>query len=166
MKQKGFILGLITALLLLLVGGGAYYLGIQSRKPNDRQAPQLTPSPTPITKPQPTEMEENTNIPSGWLTYKNEVYGFEISYRGNYQALDDETNLYGWPNGVVLIYGGGQSYDLPIEVWDTASEYENKYKLQMDDLTIKKVGNKYITLLNMNHTEEVDQIITTFKVIE
>ena len=66
----------------------------------------------------------------------------------------------------MLIYGGGQSYDLPIEIWSTVSEYENKYKNQMGDLTIKKVGGKYITLLNTNHKEEVDQIIVTFRALE
>jgi len=164
--------GIAATLLVLLVSGGAYYLGTQNRKPNDQQtspstiSPISSPSPTPTTKPQPTEIEEKTSIPSGWSTYTNEEYGFEISYPENYQTLDDENNLYGWSNGIVLFYGGGQSYDLPVEVWNTVSEYENKYGAQMNNLTIKKVGNKYITLLNANGKEEVDQIVVTFKIIQ
>ena len=166
MKQKGIIFALITFLLLAAGAGGAYYFLNQNKTTAPLPVASPTPLPSPTVKPQPTEVEEKSSIPSGWLTYRNQEYGFEISYPENYQALDDEENLCGWPNGIVLIYGGGQSYDLPIEVWDTVSEYENKYKTQLDDLTVKKVGNKYITLLNMNREEEVNQIIDTFSTID
>jgi hypothetical protein len=164
-KQKNFILGVVTVLLLSAVFGAAYYFGTQTRQLSDQETGTPSPSPTLTAESAPSE-EEEVSIPSGWQTYRNEEYGFEISYPESYQALDDEENLYGWPNGIVLIYGGGQSYDLPIEVWDTASEYENKYQAQMADLTVKKVGTRYITLVNVNHEEEVDDIIATFKVID
>lgn len=95
----------------------------------------------------------------GWKTYKNYSLGFEISFPEKFKIVEDK---YGWPNSVVLIYGGGQSYDLPVEQWSDASEYQSKYQNQTN-LTVKKVGNTYITLLNTNLDSEVDQIITTFK---
>lgn len=121
-------------------------------------------------QPQPTDVEEietESDIPEGWTTYTNEDYSFQISYPSTYQALNDEENLYGWPNAVVLLYKGGQSYDLPIEVWNSSSEYEAKYPESMSDLlTVHEVGDFYITLFNQNQSSEVDQIIATFTPLE
>ena len=173
--KKGFLVTFaIIGLLAVGVGLGAAGLYYFSNKKGGGEGtgqvtPMVTPAvtqavstATPAVSPSPTIAEETSNIPAGWLTYTNEQYDFEISYPANYQALDDSDNLYGWPNGIVLFYSGGQSYDLPVEVWDTAYEYEKKYKNQMSDLTVKQVGGKYITLLNANRIAEVDQIISTF----
>jgi hypothetical protein len=168
--MKKILFGIIVFVLLAAGVSGVYYY-LSKNKTNTPQ-PTVSPTPTsvvietptsvPTTQPENSEGEDETNMHPDWLTYTNSEYGFEISYPSNYQALDDKNNLYGWPNGIVLIYSGGQSYDLPIEVWDSASEYQNKYQAQMDDLTVKQVGNKFITLLNMNKNEEVDEIISTF----
>lgn len=179
MKSKG-VVGVIVAVIiavviaLLLAGGAAFYFialnkGGGTSQTTPRTASQLSPTNAPTNSPtvqaQPTYAEESTNIPAGWLTYTNDEYGFEISYPRTYQALDDENNLYGWPNGIVLFYAGGQSYDLAVEIWNSVSEYESKYSTQMDSIEVKTVGSKYLTLLNMNNVAEVDQIISTFKVI-
>ncbi len=165
--KKGFIFGIAITLLIILSIGGAYYLGTQKNNTSKQVATTTKTGISPTTQqteqPQPTLVTDSPIIPDGWLTYKNEEYGFEISYPEKYKALVDEENLYGWPNAVVLIYGGGQSYDLPIEVWGAPSEYENKYP-NAENLTVKKIGDKYITLMNVNFEEEVDAIINTFKV--
>lgn len=171
--KKGIFIGIVATLLVVFGAGAAYfYLTTQNNKIIEQAAPLPTtntafPNSTlqPTAGLQPTKTEETSNIPAGWLTYKNQEYGFEISYPDNYKALDDQKNLYGWPDAVVLIYGGGQSYDLPIEVWSYASEYESKYSTQMDSLTVKRIGDKYITLLNANKKAEIDQIIATFRTL-
>lgn len=166
--KKGFVK--IAFLVLLVIVGliFAYYYGTQKRKPETSPIAQITtvpkePEQTPSSAPSPTTAPIS-NIPSGWKTYTDQKFGFEISYPASYKALADKENLYGWPNGIVLIYGGGQSYDLVIEYWSTRSEYENKYKNQTN-VTVKKIGDFYITLLNANLDPEVDEIIKTLKSI-
>lgn len=164
MKQT--LAGVLIAVVLIGLGAFGAYFFLQkepstqiANKTEETQMPQkvLTPSPIASNIPSP--------IPDGWQTYTNDEYGFSISFPANYKALTDANNLYGWPNAVVLIYGGGQSYDLPIEVWDTESEYLAKYPNQ-SNLVVKKVGAKYITLMNVNLEAEVDEIISTFKTIQ
>ena len=163
--KKGFSQVLPIILLVIVSVAFAYYYGTQQKgSPKTQNQNNLdkteSVAPTPIPTPVPT-----SNIPSGWKTYSNGKYGFEISFPSNYKSLDDTNNLYGYPNGIVLIYGGGQSYDLVIEHWNTQSEYEDKYKNQ-SNITIKKIGDVYISLLNTNLESEVDEIIKTFKIIK
>lgn len=137
---------------------------IQTR-PAPTPSEQQSPTPTSTSTPKPATDQDSSGVPAGWSTYSNNQYGFEISYPSDYEALDDAENLYGWPNAIVLIYGGGQSYDLPIEVWDTASQYQTKYP-NTENLTVKQIGDKYITLLNANYSSEVDEIIETFSLTQ
>lgn len=99
--------------------------------------------------------------PSDWQTYSNTQYGFEIKYPVNFKALTDKDSLYGWPKAVVLFYSGGQSYDLPVEVWSSEAEYKQKYPNA--GVTVFKKGSQFITLSNVNSNPLVDQIISTFK---
>jgi hypothetical protein len=162
MKNRGFANVLIIILLLIAFAGVAaiaYFFGsgkLQWNKENQ------TPSPVPSTTSTPAPVPSPT-LKAGWKVYKNEQYGFELSYPDNYQALDDEDNLYGWPKAVVLFYGGGQSYDLAVEVWNTEAEYKAKYNNPIYDLTVKEAGGKYITLLNTNKESAVTEIISTFR---
>lgn len=97
-----------------------------------------------------------------WKTYKNYSYGFEFSYPSKYKEVSDK---YGWPNSIVLLYSGGQSYNLVVEGWSSESEYKNKYASQKD-LKAFPVKDKFITFLNMNSDPTVEEVIATFKKIE
>ena len=165
------IAAIIIVLLLGIIGLLAYQnFQLQSLIKNniqEKKAYQTESQETiiiPTEEPQPTPTPES-NIPAGWKVYKNETYGFQIAYPEGYKVLADKNNLYGWPNAVALIYRGGQSYDLPIEVWDSTSAYLKKYQNE-ESLVAKKVGGKYITLVNLNKNPEVDKIIATFTLLE
>lgn len=106
------------------------------------------------------------SMSADWTTYKNDVNGFEISYPKPYRVLDDKDNLYGYPHGVALIYAGGQSYDIQIEVWDTKSEYETAYEGRLSDLTIVESHGKFITLLNNTLEPDNKKILASFKLLQ
>jgi len=178
MKEKGQTSTILVLIVFLLIGviGFLVYQNLQLQKIlqnninkiNNKtkiEVSEISPAQPETTSTPSATPKIQTNIPNGWRTYKNEKYAFQISYPSNYKALDDKNNLYGWPNAVVLIYSGGQSYDLPIEVWNSVTEYQTKYKNE-PNLIVKKVGDKYITLINVNGTPEVDKIISTFSTIE
>ena len=151
---------IIFIVLAVVVGGGAYYLGKQNRP-----LPFATPSPTATPAGIPTSLPTSTPA-SGWKTYTNEQYGFQISYPPTYQALTDAENLYGWPKAVALLYNGGQAYDLAIEIWNSQAEYESKHGVGNPDLTVKKIGEKFITVLDSTHEADSAAIITTLKATE
>lgn len=178
MNQKT-LLFLVFSLLLIGLGGGAAYLLIHQNdiRVVDQQENQASSLVTPTTVETESVIQVNQKeldgneasesaLPEGWSTYTNIEYGFEISYPEKYKPLNDSESLYGWPDAVVLFYAGGQSYDLAVEVWDSKFDYEDKYSTRLDDLVVKRVGDKYITLLNTNRETEVDQIIETFREIE
>lgn len=180
----------LTALLLVIVilaavcfAGAAFFLGknlATNQKPSapssmpTQSQPTLmaTPSqqpsvPTQSPLPSPTpnsnlESNQNTNNKPGWLTYTDSQYGFSISYPEGYKPLTDKENLYGWPDGLVLFYKGGQSYDIAVEVWNSEAAYKQKYP--NENLTAYKLGDKFITLVDLTKEEENQEIISTFKI--
>ena len=99
---------------------------------------------------------------AGWQTYTNTQYEFSIQYPSNYKPAD---TTYGWPHAIVLFGGpSGQSYYLPIEIWSSQNELnqDNAHKYYLNNITVKQIGNKYISLWNVNHDAVVDQMISTF----
>ena len=136
----------------------------QTDKPNTPMVTQTenqdTPMPinTATNAPSPT-----TNPQANWITYTDQEYGFKFSYPQDYEALTDEDNLYGWPNAVALLYKGVQSYDIPIEVWDSKAEYQEKYSAGAIELQAKQLGDKFVTFANNNMNEDFDEIVNTFQ---
>jgi len=115
--------------------------------------------------PVPSDTPAGPEIPAGWSTYRNETYGFEISYPSTYQALDDAENLYGWTNGVVLLYNQGQSYDIAIQAWNSQPEYESELGSQMARVTVYTIGSQFITVFNITEEPDNAAVIATFRAI-
>lgn len=116
-----------------------------------------TPVPAPTDAPQP-------EVPARWVTYQNAQYGFEISYPPDFQLLQDADSLYGWPNAVALLYQGGQSYDIAIQVWDSQAEldanYPNEPRMQSFD-----ANGKIISLFDVTQEADNAAVIATFRLL-
>lgn len=76
-------------LLLLLVGGGAYYLGARNNSKNSLNDtantlpttnPQNDTTAIPTATPTATTQTAQTNQVAGWNTYTSQAYGFSIQY--------------------------------------------------------------------------------------
>lgn len=98
-------------------------------------------------------------------TYTNEKYGFELIYDAPYKVLVDKDNLYGYPNGVALMYKGGQAYDIVVEAWDTQAAYEKHYASQMAKVTAIKSMGKFITFFNNTDEPGNAKIIESAKAL-
>jgi cytoskeletal protein RodZ len=127
--------------------------------PKAEPNPEAEPTPTANPSPSPDEYAD-------WKTYVNQEYGFKFSYPEEYAAKADQDSLYGWPNALVLLYKGGQAYDVPVEVWDTAAEYQQKYQTRLDELIIRETPDYYVTFLNNTNTADFEEIAESFKLIE
>jgi hypothetical protein len=162
MKSKGFInIFIILLLLVLFIAAISFFYFFRSGKLQWNSGATPVPTSTALISETSTPVPSPTVKP-GWKVYKNEKYGFEISYPEKYKALDDKENLYGWPDAIVLFYDGGQSYDVAVEVWNSQAEYQEKYVLE-DNLTVKEVKGKFITLFNITQEEGTHEIIASFK---
>lgn len=157
--HKLLIVGLLCAFLI----GCDITIDFGS-KPASQSNSEQPPVPT-AAPPLPTEAPPGPSIPPGWSTYRNDQIGFEISYPATYQALDDANNLYGWTKGVVLLYNGGQSYDIVIQLWDSQMEYESELSAQMGNVTVQQVGNQFLTITNITQEPENPAVIATFHLL-
>jgi hypothetical protein len=104
-----------------------------------------TPSASPTVSVTPTSVEGTV--------YKNEKYGFEFTYDDPYKVLVGKDDLYGYPNGVALIYNGGQAYDIVVEAWDTVAAYETEHAGNLANLTAFESKGKFITFYD--NTQEL-----------
>jgi hypothetical protein len=172
-KKKSYTWLLILILFLLALGLSFFawesyrlksQLGQVIQSPSPQASSTIVVSPVPeATQSAVSTSSPSAEFPADWQTYTNTQYGFELKYPSNFKALTDQENLYGWPQAVVLFYSGGQSYDLPVEVWDSEAEYQEKYKGVTFTRQVFQKGDKFITLVNMNNDPVVDQIIASFK---
>ena len=161
-KTNNSLVLIMSVLLITTVAiAGLFYFQIQklSKKINEDKTPVQT---TPIVQtpsPEPT-------LKVGFKKYTNEKYSFGFIYPETYKILTDSNSLYGWPKAILLLYKGGQSYDMAVELWDSEAEYKQKYASQIDNITIFKNEDILITALNTNKEPEIAEIISTFKFIE
>ena len=116
-----------------------------------------TPMPAPTDNPQPA-------VPDGWLTYQNTLYGFEVFYPPEFQVLDDPDSLSGWPNAVVLLYSGGQSYDIAIQVWDSQAELDAQFPNEPRMQTFATNG-RIISLFDVTQEADNAAVIATFRLL-
>ncbi len=161
MKQRGNATIIVVIVVIALgIIGFLIYQNTQLKK----QASPASPTPTPITTSASTPTPVPTATPKpGWKLYQNQQYKFEFSYSSAYKVLTDKENLYGWPKAILLLYKGGQSYDMAVEIWNTEAEYKTKYADASSYTVFKTTDGKFITLLNANKDTEVSEIIATFK---
>jgi len=121
--------------------------------PTDLTAMATTPEAT--TKPA-------SAAPAGWLTYDNDEFGFYFHYPPTYKVLTDETNLYGWENGVALLYNGGQSYDIAVQVWESADEIAAFYGGEDERLHVYPQGAQILSVMNLTNETDNEAIIASF----
>ena len=154
----------ILFLFCSLLMGCTLRIDLTSESPT-QAAPTITSQPT-LPLPLPSETPAGPIVPASWSTYRNDQAGFEISFPGNYSALDDAENLYGWTNGVLLLYNGGQSYDIAIQLWNSRQEYENELSNRLESVVVHQVGNRFLTIMNVTQEPENTEIIATFHLVE
>jgi len=166
MKQRGNVIVIVLILIIAAAAiGFLVYQNIQLRKQTaiPSPTPTLSAGIVPTSAPTPTP---GPSLKPGWKIYQNEQYGFEFLYPQEYKVLTDSENLYGWPKAILLLYKGGQSYDMAVEVWNTEAEYKAKYTDTSTFSVLKTKDGKFITLSNANKDPEVAEIISTFKLTE
>ena len=91
--------------------------------------------------------------PAAGSTYTNDKYGFEFTYDAPYKVLVSKDDLYGYPNGVALIYKGGQAYDIVVEAWDSKAAYEAEHAGNLANLVAFESKGKFITFYD--NTQEL-----------
>lgn len=168
MKQKGNTIIIVAILVVALAAIG--YLVYQNMLLK-KQAASPSPVPTTVSTVSPSSVPISSSTPAsslkpGWKLYQNDKYGFEFSYPASFKVLTSKEDLYGWPDAILLLYKGGQSYDLAIEIWDTEAQYKAKYNDSSILTVFKTKDGKFITLLNQNKDAEVAEIISTFKLTQ
>ena len=155
----------LAGVLSIVLPVAGFLLGIQYQKL--QTALELLPMQQPTYSPTPTQDEI-----SDWKTYRNEEYGFEFKFPETCKVLPADRES-GWPNAILLLYCGGQSkggkdYELAIEIWNSEDEYKSKYKTfeyYLEGITVKNKGGKIFTLLNVNQSSKIDQILSTFEFV-
>lgn len=163
--MKTFVV--VTAVLVVVIAGAVMMLSGQSQT-----GVWVSPAGTPLTSTAPRVVatpgleEEVVGVPEDWLEYMDNTYGFEFAYPPEYEVLTDEEDLYGWENGVALLYGGGQAYDLAVQVWESEEELNSSFETSAYEPQTVEVGGRLFTLTNLNDNEELEAVADTFAAVE
>lgn len=143
-KNKGFIgLGLILAIVLgiVVVGGGAYYLGKSGSKEEVKVEENNLLN------------QENKNItatnsivvPSDWKTYSNNEYGFSFNYPSSWKqpilSQQSTRNIIDFSNGFSVVTGF--NYDQTKGGNLTITEITNSY---INDNTLQNVKTQNLKI--------------------
>lgn len=173
-KSSGFssILIIIPVVIVLAVAAFIYFQSqntpttpVQVTPTAPAQATQSPTMPSPTASSSSATPVPTTAVTSDLSVYKNAKYGFTVAYPKPYKVLDSKDDLSGYPKGVALLYTGGQSYDIVIEVWDTKAEYEANYEARVSDLKVVESKGKFITIFDNTGSPENQKIIESFKLL-
>jgi len=167
-KQQGSLNKIIIPLLVLLVvalGIAVYVLYNRVPVVSEPVTPvtdEITVTPT---VPSPSSTISATPTSVDGTVYTNEKYGFEFTYKAPFKVLVSKDDLYGYPNGVALIYNGGQAYDIVIEAWDSKAVYETEHAGNLANLTAFESKGKFITFYDNTQEPGNKEIIGSVTVL-
>lgn len=108
-----------------------------------------------------TDSIQFLSIPKGWNKYSNSEFGFDISYPSTYNVITEK--LSGWPHAILLLYNGGQAYDIAIELWTSKYEMESILSRKSFPYKIFDFGEKYISISDETNEAENSKIISTMQ---
>jgi hypothetical protein len=148
----------IAVLLMVLLAGCTISIDLGTDSP-----PTDTPELPPPAASAPPATPEPTPLPVGWAIYRSEDEGFEIAYPTSYAPLDDSDNLYGWPNGLLLLYNAGQSYDIVVQVWDSVEEYESALGSDVSRAMVFPSEGRFFTVMDITQEPDNASVIATFR---
>lgn len=163
-NKKGFypiILGVIF--LVLIIGGGAYYLGTKNNKPTEQTSNNRTiSSPTSV----PTQSTQTSKQSDCLKAYKNDEQGFSFMYPCKWGDIQEKWTLSGqgvtgnelslnFPNLIDKLDAGGASNDFTVGrgsiFQDISDKYWKNYLSSCSDYllcnTDKNTNNRVISRL-------------------
>jgi len=117
-------------------------------------------------KPTPANTSVVDHNPTAELNhYQNTTYGFQLSLPENFEVITESEYLLDYPNSITLVYSGGQTHDVIIDLWENESDYMSYYSSRLSDVTVLQSAGKYITFLDNNLGEQNKQIISSAKIL-
>lgn len=101
-------------------------------------------------------------LDTGFLKFSDSSVGYSLVYPKSYRVEENTA----WKNASLILYAGGQVYDLVVQVWNSEAEYKAYFQENIgltSKVVVHKVKGRYVTLFNYAESAEVEQIINSFK---